>query len=75
MSLVLDYRTTGLFFVRCLSVLPIIYTTYAVVDPTGDFAPFDDAQGRLRQGGRNYLFSEKRPKCTMLPQAILLFTG
>jgi hypothetical protein len=25
----------------------------------GDIAPFDDAQGRLRQGGRSHLFHKK----------------
>jgi hypothetical protein len=47
---------------------------------TGDIAPFDYAQGRLRQGGRNQIFftniwlaepnvREKDKKSTMLPQA------
>jgi hypothetical protein len=46
---------------------------------TGDIAPFDDAQGRLRQGGRFHAFSqnvaqsatfcEKDKKSTMLPPA------
>jgi hypothetical protein len=31
----------------------------AIPGLTGDIAPFDDAQGRLRQGGRNHLFSQK----------------
>jgi hypothetical protein len=40
-------------------VTPVIYTTYAIPPPEVDIAPFDDAQGRLRQGGRFYSFSQK----------------
>jgi len=58
-------------------------TTNAAMDQAiscfaGDIAPFDDAQGRLRQGGRfSILFTKNslseffvnKKKSTMLPQA------
>jgi hypothetical protein len=57
----------------------------AIARSVKDIAPFDDAQGRLWQGGWNILFPEKvarratlsgkRQKSTMLPQANLPFTG
>jgi hypothetical protein len=38
-------------------------THYAVTDPEEQFAPFDDAQGRLRQGGS--LLSCSQKICTL----------